>query len=104
VLSLAHAPRRSHAHTHPLSAAPDPTAAPNPTKANEWDRPVSEDEDHKPPVREEGKAKGQPNEEKMKEGPAHGGEGAGLRRIQAEPDREPSQPAARAGLLSRRPS
>jgi hypothetical protein len=104
VLSLVHAPRRAHAHTHPLSAALDPTAAPNPTEADEWGRPFSEDGDQKPPVCEEGKAKGQPNEEKMKEGPAHGGEGAGLRRIQAELDREPSQPAARAGLLSRRPS
>jgi hypothetical protein len=36
--------------------------------------------------------------------PAHGGKEAGPRRIRAEPAYTPSQPTARAGLLSRRPS
>jgi hypothetical protein len=95
--SHSHTPSAPHVHTHTLIHRTGfGPATPDPVEADKWDRPVSteeKDEDRRAARRRS--RSGEPSPRRRE---------AGLRRIQAEPFTAPSQPAARAGLLSRRPS
>jgi hypothetical protein len=95
--------RHTHAHTHSHLLHQIRAATPDPTETDVWARAVSK-RGGKSRRNQPARRRRPSREEKKKEGPAHGGEEAGPRRNQAEPFFTLSQPAARAGLLSRRPS